>query len=238
MIVRISKRERPFVQIDKRPLENVRLSWKAKGLLSYLMSRPDDWKIRMTQLVKVSSDGQSAVQAALIELRAAGHAELRQMRSEDNAHAEGSEWVIYEEALTSRFSGSQEILTLRKSAPNKKESNKKEISLARSEQVYGIYPRKVGRPFALRAIASAIKKHGFERVLAATKQFAVARPDRSDPYTPHPATFYNQERYLDDPQSWLPKGKRPTAQSELDKRLAKDPVWQALQEQRRKEQNK
>lgn len=38
-IVRINKRDNPYVQIDHRVLEDTRLSWKAKGLLAYLLSK-------------------------------------------------------------------------------------------------------------------------------------------------------------------------------------------------------
>jgi hypothetical protein len=129
MIIRIEKRQHPFVQIDKRPLENPKLSWKAKGLLAYLMSRPNDWKIYMAQLVKVSTDGRVAVQAALAELRAAGHASIRQIRSPDNRRAVGSEWVIHEEALRSGFPDSQEKLTLSETTATKNDSIEKKNNL-------------------------------------------------------------------------------------------------------------
>src|SRR5580765_499306 len=133
MIIRIQKRQHPFVQIDKRPLENPRLSWKAKGLLAYLMSRPNDWKVYMTQLITVSTDGRVAVQAALAELRAAGHATIRQLRSADNTRALGSEWVIHEEPLRDRFPDSQEKLTLSETTATKndlhKNNNKKTYEL-------------------------------------------------------------------------------------------------------------
>jgi hypothetical protein len=129
MIIRIEKRQHPFVQIDKRPLENPKLSWKAKGLLAYLMSRPNDWKIYMAQLVKVSTDGRVAVQAALSELRAAGHASIRQIRTPDNRRAMGTEWVIHEEALRNVFPDSQENLTLSETTATKNDSIEKKNNL-------------------------------------------------------------------------------------------------------------
>jgi len=129
MIIRIQKRQHPFVQIDKRPLENPRLSWKAKGLLAYLMSRPNDWKVYMTQLITVSTDGRVAVQAALAELRAAGHATIRQLRSADNTRAIGSEWVIHEEPLRSVFPDSQENLTLSETTATKNDLSEKKNNL-------------------------------------------------------------------------------------------------------------
>lgn len=75
-------------------------------------------------------------------------------------------------------------------------------SVSQAEAIYAEYPRKVGKPAALRAIIKAIAAHGFERVLERTVAYAKAREGQEPSYTPHPATWYRQERYLDDPATW------------------------------------
>lgn len=97
-IVRVEKREYPFVQIDKEPLKDAGLSWKAKGLLAYLLSRPDDWEVHPKQLQGVSTDGRDATYAALRELGEAGYIEKQQRRGEDG-HFTGTEYVVYERPL-------------------------------------------------------------------------------------------------------------------------------------------
>jgi hypothetical protein len=43
-IFRVSKnKENPYVMIDKRSIGNDKISWKAKGILAYCLSMPDDW---------------------------------------------------------------------------------------------------------------------------------------------------------------------------------------------------
>lgn len=69
----VKDKDNPYVMMDKRPIENPNLSWKAKGVLSYLLSRPDDWVINMGDLVKRSTDGAHATRAAVNELIEAGH---------------------------------------------------------------------------------------------------------------------------------------------------------------------
>ncbi len=69
----VKDKENPFVMIDRRVLENPVLSWKAKGLLAYLLSRPDNWKIIMGDLIKRSTDGEFATRKALNELVKVGH---------------------------------------------------------------------------------------------------------------------------------------------------------------------
>jgi len=72
-IIKIRKRQNPFVQIDRRIPENQNLTWKAKGLLSYLLSRPDDWNINMTDLVKRSLDSTTSVKSGIKELKKNGY---------------------------------------------------------------------------------------------------------------------------------------------------------------------
>ena len=49
-IVKIIKRENPYIQIDKTGINDSRLSWGASGLLTYLIGRPEDWKINLNHL--------------------------------------------------------------------------------------------------------------------------------------------------------------------------------------------
>jgi len=75
-------KDNPFVMIDRRPIENSTLSWRAKGVLTYLISRPENWIVRLGDLVKRSPDGVFAVRAALKELSKAGHITRREERDE------------------------------------------------------------------------------------------------------------------------------------------------------------
>ena len=66
-VIRVRKRPNNFVMLDKTFLEDDRLSFKAKGILAYLLSKPDNWKVIVGNLVKYSKDGKSAVYAGLKE---------------------------------------------------------------------------------------------------------------------------------------------------------------------------
>lgn len=61
------------VQIDRRIFEDPRLSWKAKGLLSYLFSCPDDSTATVSDLINHSKDGRDSVNAILTELEEFGY---------------------------------------------------------------------------------------------------------------------------------------------------------------------
>jgi DnaD/phage-associated family protein len=93
--VRTVKRENPFVQLDKYFLEDSNLSWGAKGILAYILSKPDYWVIRKEDLIKRSDDGKAKVEAALLNLMANGYINWFQEKNEDGTF--GS-WVydVYE----------------------------------------------------------------------------------------------------------------------------------------------
>lgn len=97
-IIRTNKRENPYVMIDKYGLNDVRLSWKAKGLLAYLLSKPDDWQIYERDLIKRSTDGRDAVRTGLRELEANGYLSRQQLRGEDGSFR-AMEYVVYERPI-------------------------------------------------------------------------------------------------------------------------------------------
>lgn len=98
-IIRIKKRENPYVQIDKRPLSDNRLSWRAKGLWCYLLSKPDDWEIRSEDVLKHGTEGRDAVRAAMAELKQFGYAELLFDRNKETGKTSGNYWHVYEEPI-------------------------------------------------------------------------------------------------------------------------------------------
>lgn len=70
-----------------------------------------------------------------------------------------------------------------------------------AEAIYKEYPLKAAKPEALKAIRKAIEKAGFDHVLERTKAYATIRAS-DKAFMPHPATWFNQERYNDDPETW------------------------------------
>lgn len=96
MIVKITRRETPFAMVNKAILEDTRLSWKAKGIMAYLLSRPDSWQVVSEDITNRSTDGRESVLAGMNELREFGYAHLKQDRDEKGLIG-GKFWVVYEE---------------------------------------------------------------------------------------------------------------------------------------------
>lgn len=92
-IIRVSKRER-YVTIDKTGIEDASLSFRATGLLAYLLSKPNDWSISYRQLSKVKKDGEHSVREGLKELTESGY--LHRERKQFKNGQWGWDQVLYE----------------------------------------------------------------------------------------------------------------------------------------------
>ena len=75
------------------------MSLKAKGLLSLMLSLPDDWSYNISGLVKLSKDGRDSVMSALGELEEFGYLRREQL-VDDKGRFAGIEYHIYEEPQT------------------------------------------------------------------------------------------------------------------------------------------
>lgn len=84
--------------------------------------------------------------------------------------------------------------------------------------IFDAYPKgkKVAKPYALKCIERAVKSgYSLEFLLDRTILFAktVAGMDRK--FIPHPSTWYNQERFNDDPETWNPDAVKVPARDQM-----------------------
>jgi hypothetical protein len=80
--------------------------------------------------------------------------------------------------------------------------------------IYNAYPLKKARPAALKAIRAALKKIDAPTLLERTKAFATAR-NGDLAFCPNPATWFNQERFNDDPTTWKRAADKRTDRSSV-----------------------
>lgn len=95
-VFRVYKESGNFVTVHKNFIHDDNLSWKAKGILLYLLSRPDDWRIYETELNKHSSDGRDSLRTGVKELEQAGYIHRTRRRNEKGQLRE-YEYQVFEQ---------------------------------------------------------------------------------------------------------------------------------------------
>lgn len=93
--IRVSKRPR-YTAVDRRTLNDMRLSFRARGVLVWLLDKPDDWKTTAELVTTQGTEGREAVRTALRELETFGYLVRRKWRRVDNGQWT-VEWTVYEQ---------------------------------------------------------------------------------------------------------------------------------------------
>lgn len=90
--IRVGRRKR-FTTIDRKALNDSRLSFRARGVLAWLLDKPDDWTTTADSIASAGQEGREAVRTALGELETVGYLDRRKWRE---AGRWKSEWTVFE----------------------------------------------------------------------------------------------------------------------------------------------
>ena len=93
-VFRIEK-TRDYTVMSNHHLRNVGLSLKSKGLLSMMLSLPEDWNYTTRGLAKICKEGTDSIGSALKELERAGYIVRNRLRDSKGKIVD-VEYVIYE----------------------------------------------------------------------------------------------------------------------------------------------
>jgi hypothetical protein len=87
-----------YTTLSNYHFKDKRLSWKAKGLLSTMLSLPDNWNYTIEGLASLSDDGVKATNSGLAELEKCGYLIREQLR-DSKGHFVMMEYTIYEKPI-------------------------------------------------------------------------------------------------------------------------------------------
>ena len=93
-VFRIEK-TRDYTVMSNHHLRNAELSLKSKGLLSMMLSLPEDWNYTTRGLAKIRKEGTDSIGSALKELERAGYIVRNRLRDSKGKIVD-VEYVIYE----------------------------------------------------------------------------------------------------------------------------------------------
>jgi len=99
-VFRVEK-TRDYTVMANHHLRNTALSLKAKGLLSLMLSLPDDWGYTLKGLAKICRDGVDSIAAAVKELEDAGYV-IRERVRDQNGRVGEMEYTIMEQPSPKR----------------------------------------------------------------------------------------------------------------------------------------
>lgn len=108
----------------------------------------------------------------------------------------------------SEHSSKNLLTTNHQPLPTTQDLRPKKSFLAEAEAIYAAYPLKKARGPAIKAIEKALKAKPYTELLEAVQAYgaAVSRwDDRDKTYIPHPASWFNAERWSDDRSTWEKK---------------------------------
>lgn len=71
-----------FTVVDNAVIRDADLTWRATGLLVYLLSLPQGWKVNTRDLARRKTDGETAVRSTMTELETAGYVRRTTIRDD------------------------------------------------------------------------------------------------------------------------------------------------------------
>lgn len=221
------KKTRDYTVMSNYHLKEKTMSLKAKGLLTVLLSLPDEWDYSIDGIVSICKENESAIKTALDELKQYGYLIVKKkMPNETETGRIEYEYNVFEKPqkqeiekqgvenqgvvfqvvenqgqLNTNYNSIKELNTNYKTPlpPDGGEAAKNEAN-ALFEQFWEQYPRKVDKKGTERMFG---RIKGIDelmpQILAALEKQKKSEQWNKDggQYIPHPKTWLNQERWND-----------------------------------------
>ena len=199
-VIRVNKTA-DYTVISNTHFKEKEMSLKAKGLLSLMLSLPDDWDYSIAGLTALSKDGKDSVMNALTELEEFKYLKRTKLTDEKGRFA-GYDYDIYEKPYTEK---PQEVKPyaenpntenppqLNTNISNTKKSKTKEIDIY-DENFEKLWKLLKSTPYDRKAAVSKKRKKelfemGFERVEKAVNVYL---------QTQNPAYYFKRDRFFNE----------------------------------------
>ncbi|OGO41593.1 MAG: hypothetical protein A2Z04_06715 [Chloroflexi bacterium RBG_16_57_9] len=69
----VKNKDNPYTTMRRATFEDEHLSWAARGILAYLLCKPDNWELRVTDLIRNGDLGERGIRSVLAELQKLGY---------------------------------------------------------------------------------------------------------------------------------------------------------------------
>lgn len=196
-----------FTVMSNTHFKDKRLSLKAKGLLSQMLSLPEEWDYTVNGLVAINKESKTAIQSTLKELEECGYLVRTRLR-DDSGHF-SYQYDIYEEPqpenpfTVNPTTENHPQSNTNKSNTKKLNTNNKNID-DEFEAIWKDYPRKLGKANALKAYKKA-RKNGvdYDTIRNGLMNYIsyIQTNKVDEKYIKHGSTWFNQNCWNDEYES-------------------------------------
>ena len=224
--VRVEK-NRNYTTIHNEFLKRKDISWKAKGIMTYLLSLPDDWVVNLDEIKRNATDGESSFRSGWKELVSAGYVSRQPVRDEKTKKIDHWETVIKESVSESKSHNvenhnvgihqvgnhkvdNHELLSTKELSTDKpitniqkehESSNDDKTLRDRFELIWKSYPRKEGKKKAFASYKRALKNDVTdEEIMEGIEKYnQYIKKEKTDrKYIAHGSTWFNENRWQDE----------------------------------------
>lgn len=223
--VRVIK-DKNYSMINNVFLHRPDLSWKAKGILAYILSLPDDWKIYLEEVERHSTDGVTSFRSGWKELKEAGYVDRFPIReggkivswqtviresvdieglsphagflNVENEHVDNTKLLITNN--TNNLINKKDMIDSKESIDSVKKSFKAETE-ENFNKLWNLYPKKQGKAVAYKAYLKALKDGVTNKQIqdGIVKYNKKIKAENIDPqYIAMGSTYFNQRRWEDE----------------------------------------
>lgn len=185
-VIRVNKTDN-YTVMSNHHLQDSRLTLKAKGLLSQMLSLPEDWDYSIKGLSSINKESLPAIRTALGELKECGYVTITRIDAKDTARGR----IEYVYDIFEVPCGEQ------KPEPKKAPKANKDADF---EIFWSAYPKKKSKETARKAFEKAIKKTDLQTMLDAVEKQKTTSDwmDQNGQYIPYPATWLNAGAWEDE----------------------------------------
>lgn len=132
MIIIKNKTKDCFARIPNLLLNDKKLKWKDKGLLAYLLSKPQGWKLQIQDILNRSPDGKDSVYSSLKNLIECGYC-LREDIRDKNGKLSGVEYSISDFPIFAGKDFVEEVLCSHNDLPHTEKPNTDNPTISKKE---------------------------------------------------------------------------------------------------------
>jgi hypothetical protein len=188
-----------FTQIPNAWLRDQRLSLRAKGLLGQLLTHSQGWSVSIKSLAQKNGCGRDAIRSAVRELEECGYLTRQQERQAGGEFGE-TVWFTSEPMTDLPMTEKPTTVNPTPKNNNSKNNNSKHLPIDDAfEEFWEIYPRKVGKSAAKRALAVVSRETSLDDILAGARRIANDPNLPPKSFIPYPATWLNRSGWEDEP---------------------------------------